>query len=73
MFVYREITLKQLRDVLLETGVVTGQVMIMVGMATVFGWILTREQVPQALASVITNLGGGRILFLEEHPEVASG
>ena len=64
MFVYREITPKQLRDVLLETGVVTGQVMIMVGMATVFGWILTREQVPQALADVINNLGGGRILFL---------
>lgn len=64
MFVYREITLKQLRDVLLETGVVTGQVMIMVGMATVFGWILTREQVPQAMAGVISDLGGGRILFL---------
>ena len=64
MFVYREITLKQLRDVLLETGVVTGQVMIMVGMATVFGWILTREQVPQAMAGVINTLGGGRVLFL---------
>jgi len=64
MFIYREITLEQLRDVLLETGVVTGQVMIMVGMATVFGWILTREQVPQALAGVISYLGGGRILFL---------
>lgn len=64
VFVYREITLGQLRDVLLETGVVTGQVMIMVGMATVFGWILSREQVPQALAGVISDLGGGRILFL---------
>jgi len=64
MFVYREITLKQLRDVLLETGVVTGQVMIVVGMATVFGWILTREQVPQAVAGVIHYLGGGRMLFL---------
>ena len=64
MFVFREITLQQLRDVLLETGVVTGQVMIMVGMATVFGWILTREQVPQAMAGVINTLGGGRVLFL---------
>ena len=64
MFVYREITLNQLRHVLLETGVVTGQVMIMVGMATVFGWILTREQAPQSLAGVINTLGGGRILFL---------
>jgi len=64
MFIYREINLAKLREVLLQTGLVTGQVMIMVGMATVFGWILTREQVPQALASVIHSLGGGKILFL---------
>jgi C4-dicarboxylate transporter DctM subunit len=64
MFVYREITLRKLADVLLDTGVVTGQVMIMVGMASVFGWILTREQVPQALVGVINSMGGGRILFL---------
>jgi C4-dicarboxylate transporter, DctM subunit len=64
MFIYREISLRKLADVLLETGVVTGQVMIMVGMASVFGWILTREQVPQALASVINSMGGGKVLFL---------
>jgi C4-dicarboxylate transporter DctM subunit len=64
MFIYREINFEKLKRVLLQTGIVTGQVMIMVGMATVFGWILTREQVPQALASVINSLGGGRILFL---------
>jgi C4-dicarboxylate transporter DctM subunit len=64
MFVYREIDLKKLGEVLIETGVVTGKVMIMVGMASVFAWILTREQVPQALAHFIHSLGGGRILFL---------
>jgi len=64
MFVYREITLKKLLEVLLETGIVTGKVMIMVGMASVFGWILTREQVPQALANFIYSMGGGKILFL---------
>jgi C4-dicarboxylate transporter DctM subunit len=64
MFIYREINLQKLGEVLLQTGIVTGQVMIMVGMATVFGWILTREQVPQALANLLTSLGGGKILFL---------
>lgn len=64
MFIYREINFEKLKEVLLQTGIVTGQVMIMVGMATVFGWILTREQVPQALASVINSLGGGKVLFL---------
>jgi C4-dicarboxylate transporter DctM subunit len=64
MFVYREINLSKLGEILLETGIVTGKVMIMVGMASVFAWILTREQVPQALAGLIHSLGGGKILFL---------
>jgi C4-dicarboxylate transporter DctM subunit len=64
MFVYREITVKALGEALLSTGLVTGQVMIMVGIASVFGWILTREQVPQALAGAINSMGGGKNLFL---------
>jgi C4-dicarboxylate transporter DctM subunit len=64
MLIYREIDLKKLGEILLESGIVTGKVMIMVGMASVFAWILTREQVPQALAAFIHSLGGGKILFL---------
>jgi C4-dicarboxylate transporter DctM subunit len=64
MLVYREISFAKLGEILLETGIVTGKVMIMVGMASVFAWILTREQVPQALANFIHSLGGGKILFL---------
>ncbi len=64
IFVYREINLSKLGEILLETGIVTGKVMIMVGMASVFAWILSREKVPQALANFILSLGGGKILFL---------
>jgi C4-dicarboxylate transporter DctM subunit len=64
MFVYREINFSKLLGILLETGIVTGKVMIMVGMASVFAWIMTREQVPQALVNVIHSMGGGKILFL---------
>ena len=64
IFVYREINLSKLGEILLETGIVTGKVMIMVGMASVFAWILTREQVPQALANLIQSMGGGKVLFL---------
>ncbi|MCX5907052.1 MAG: TRAP transporter large permease [Deltaproteobacteria bacterium] len=64
MGVYREITVKKLGDALLSTGIVTGQVMILVGMASVFSWIMTREQVPQALAGMIHSVGGGKFIFL---------
>ena len=62
--VYREITPSKLKEILLETGLITGKVMIMVGMASVFAWISARGQVLQALASFIQSLGGGKILFL---------
>lgn len=64
IFVYREINVSKLIKIFLETGIVTGKVMMMVGMASVFAWILTREQVPQALASAIQSVGGGKVLFL---------
>jgi tripartite ATP-independent transporter DctM subunit len=63
-FIYREITLKKLGEILLETAVITGKVMIMVGMASVFGWFLSIEKVPQSLAELIFALGGGKVLFL---------
>jgi C4-dicarboxylate transporter DctM subunit len=64
LLVYREINLVKLKEVLIETSVVTGKVMLMVGMASVFAWIMSREQVPQALARFILSLGGGKIVFL---------
>ena len=64
MFVYREITIRKLVAILLDTGIVTGKVMIMVGMASVFAWLMSREQVPQALANFLLSLGGGKVLFL---------
>jgi tripartite ATP-independent transporter DctM subunit len=64
LFVYREIKVNQLFDILLDTGIVTGKVMLMVGMASVFAWLMSREQVPQALASFLLSLGGGKVLFL---------
>jgi tripartite ATP-independent transporter DctM subunit len=64
MFVYKEITVSKLVEILLETGKVTGQVMLMVGMASAFAWILAWEQIPQALAKFIYSIGGGQILFL---------
>jgi tripartite ATP-independent transporter DctM subunit len=48
--VYREITLKDLKEILYKTGVDTAAVVIIIATASAFGWILGREQVPQHLA-----------------------
>jgi C4-dicarboxylate transporter, DctM subunit len=64
MFVYRTITVRELFEILVETGIMTGKVMIMVGMSSVFAWLMSRENVPQALAEFLLSLGGGKVLFL---------
>jgi tripartite ATP-independent transporter DctM subunit len=44
---YRELKLKDLIAALRETAQTTGAIMLIVGAAAVFAWIMTKEQVPQ--------------------------
>lgn len=56
MFVYRTITVRQLPAIVLESMVTTGMVMLMIAAASLYGLIVTREQLPQAAATLIMNL-----------------
>ncbi len=62
--VYRAIDLKRLYAILLETARVSGQVMLLVGVASLFAWILSSQRVPQALAAAIQGVASGPVLFL---------
>ncbi|HEX7127427.1 MAG TPA: TRAP transporter large permease [Thermodesulfobacteriota bacterium] len=57
-FVHREIGLRDLPRVLLATACTTGVVMLVMTIATLFGWILAFEQVPTRMAEAL--LGGIR-------------
>jgi len=51
IFVFRTLTWRQIPHLLLKTGIVTGFIMIIVGAANVFAWLLAAEQVPQHLSN----------------------
>lgn len=55
VFVYRDLTLKVILSAFLETGVMTGAVMAIIMASSVIQWILTLEQVPQALTIYVTS------------------
>ncbi|MDG4674815.1 TRAP transporter large permease [Shinella sp. 838] len=55
LFVYKEISLVQLPDILIRSGRTTATIMVMVAMAFAFGRFLTIEGVPSDLATLITN------------------
>ena len=63
-FVYKELTLKDIPQVLLSAAVNTTMIMFVVGGANIFGWILTSAQVPHQLAQMFTSLTNDPIVFL---------
>lgn len=48
--VYRNLTWKNLLDALIQTGVATGLISILMGFAMIFGYLLATAGVPQAIA-----------------------
>jgi len=52
--VYRTLKFRDLLNVLTESGVESGAVMIIVATAALFGWVLANEQIPIKLAKTIT-------------------
>jgi len=62
--VYRKLSVVSLGRVLSATASTTGIVMMIVASASVFGWVLGREQVPQQLLVWITSLTDNPFVFL---------
>ncbi|MDW7675227.1 MAG: TRAP transporter large permease [Bacillota bacterium] len=61
-FIYKELTLSHVKDVLVETVFITAAVMGVMATAGVFGWILVTQQVPQIIAGFIMNITDSPIL-----------
>jgi C4-dicarboxylate transporter DctM subunit len=64
LFYYKELTWQDLPRILVDSAVTTGIVGLLLGMAAIFGYVLTTLQVPMKLASVITALSGNWWMFL---------
>jgi C4-dicarboxylate transporter DctM subunit len=64
MLVYREVTLRFLVRSLVRTGVTSGIVMLLIGGANIFAWLMTVSGVPAAIADAIVSVGGGKTAFL---------
>lgn len=64
LFLYKEITIKDLPSILARTSLTSGTVLILVGCATAFGQLLTIEQVPTAIAKTILGISSNKYVVL---------
>jgi C4-dicarboxylate transporter DctM subunit len=63
-FVYRELKLKDLPKVLLQTCSLTGVVLLVLATASMFSFVLTFERIPHELAQSITNYASNIVIFI---------
>lgn len=61
---YRSLRAADLPRILLDTGVQTGVIMLVIAAAAPFSWLLAREQVGQAVVQLLAHIGDNKILFL---------
>ncbi|RJX40186.1 TRAP transporter large permease [Paenibacillus pinisoli] len=64
VFVYREIKFKQLMHVFTSSVVTTSAIMFILASAGLFGWIMTREGIPQMVAEFFISFSDSAIVFL---------
>ncbi|MCB1885755.1 MAG: TRAP transporter large permease [Geminicoccaceae bacterium] len=64
LFVYKGFTLRQVPGILIDSAVSAAALVLLVGFANVFGWILTSERIPQALAAAMLSLTENKYLII---------
>ncbi|MCL2167247.1 MAG: TRAP transporter large permease, partial [Clostridiales bacterium] len=64
LFVYKELKLKDMYQILIRAGVNTAVVMFIVATATLFGWLLTSERIPDAIARAIMSMSDNKYIIL---------
>ena len=64
LFIYREVSWRDLYKICEQTIILTGAALLLIGLAMTFSWILASQQTPAAIAQLMTMIGGGSIGFL---------
>jgi tripartite ATP-independent transporter DctM subunit len=64
VFVYRELTLRQLIRIIIDASTVAAMVLFTLAAAQTFSWVLSAAQLPQGLAALVFGLRDNTFIFL---------
>ncbi|MDN3525246.1 TRAP transporter large permease [Halomonas sabkhae] len=64
MYVYKGLTWRKLPSILTDTVFTSAALLLMVGLANLFGWILTSEQIPQMVAGLILDISENPLVVI---------
>lgn len=64
MFIYKKLKIKDLPEIFYETILISSMVVLIIGVADLFGWLVTSQQLPQLIGGFITSLTTNPYLIL---------
>lgn len=64
LFIYKEIKFKDLSKILINTCLSSAAIMMIMGIANIFGWTLAIQNVPQQVANFVMNISDSPIVIL---------
>ena len=64
LFIYKELKFKDFPGIIFQAVIGTTMIMLLVGSANVFGWLLTNLQIPHKIGEFVVSITSSPILFL---------
>jgi len=64
LFIYRGLSLKRIPRILIDSAVSAASIILLVGFANVFGWILTSERIPQTIAAALLGISENKYVVI---------
>ncbi len=64
VFVYKELSREKFYKAMGNSAVVSASIMVIIATATLFGWIMTNQNIPVIVSKAIINLTDSKIVFL---------
>ena len=64
LFVYKELNVKEIPGIILKSMTSAASIMLLVAFANLFGWIMTREQIPQMIADGILSISTNSVIVI---------
>ncbi|MGD8452799.1 MAG: TRAP transporter large permease [Phycisphaerae bacterium] len=64
VFVYRQVRLRELPEILLQCGVTTSVVFMLIATSMAMSWVLAHENIPQDVSAALLGLTDNKILIL---------
>lgn len=63
-FIYKELSIKSLPEILLDSSVTTAIVMLLIGASMSMSWVMSFENVPQSISSTLLAISDNKIIIL---------